>query len=208
MNEAALPTPPLDLLRLLKDGATFKIAEQRLVSLLVLAFDLADALQQAGNLVESFLPGVLGHGRIHVGPFLAFAVGRRFQIGFCVAESAQRLQLQLCMYRLLLGRFQEDGRDLFVALLLGDRSKVGVLVSRLRLARKRRPQVLLRLRAFQFGHATFSITVWDMGFSIIRSPCRRPLNELRNKYGPQCRRPLNDWHRRSPNDWHRRPEIV
>ena len=54
------------------------------------------------------------------------------------------------MLLLVVGRLEEDRGDLLVSFLLRYGRKIGVLVARLRLARKRGHQVLFGLAAFEF----------------------------------------------------------
>ena len=61
------------------------------------------------------------------------------------------------MFLFLLGGFKEDRGDLLVALFLGNRGEVGVLIARLGFAGKGGLEVFLGGGAFQFFHVSCSL---------------------------------------------------
>ena len=71
-----------------------------------------------------------------------------------VAQLAQCLEPQLGVLLLVIRSLQENRSDLLIAFLLGNGSKIGILVASLRLAGKRGHQILLSLAALQL-HGEF-----------------------------------------------------
>ena len=116
----------------------------------MLLLDLADALKEKGQALETLFLGGLGHLTVHLGPFLVLAGGGGLQISGRIAQPAQLLEPELGMLLLIAGGLFKDGRDLLKALFLGLAGKVGVLVAGHALSGKRLPQIGLSLTALQF----------------------------------------------------------
>ena len=112
------------------------------------------ALELLGNLGESFLAGLTGHAGVHVRPLEVLAAGSSFQIRSRVLDGTalQQLEPHLSVLLLVGCRLLEDGSYLYVAVLLGLRSPVAVLVASHRLTCKSLLQVFLCLCSFQFFH--------------------------------------------------------
>ena len=141
---AVAALPDLDA-ALFKDGLGLDVVQQRAVALLVRLLDRGHAAELGGELVEALLLGVLRHALVHVGPLEVLSLGGVQQIRGRVAQLAQLLEPELGVLFLVLGGLEEERGDLLIALFLRRRGKVGVFVSRLGLARKGLPQVLLGL---------------------------------------------------------------
>ena len=63
-----------------EDQALFQILGQLAVALLVLLLDFGYPLEQGGDVEEALLPGLLGHGGVHVGPLEVLAGGGGLQV--------------------------------------------------------------------------------------------------------------------------------
>ena len=123
------------------------VVEQGKIALFVLALDLADLFKQEGDVVEPLFPRLLGEARVHIRPFVVLAgsrVGKVFLRRGDVA-AVQQLEPDLGVLLLVVGRLLKQRRDLHEAVLFGLARVVGVLVARLRFARKSRLQVCFRL---------------------------------------------------------------
>ena len=130
--------PDLDL-ALCEDGGRLHVVQQGAIALLVMTLDLADHAEAGCQLREALGLGRLGKACIHVRPLVVLALCGRCEVLGRATDAGQLL--------LVVRRFEEQRRDLLVALLLCNGGKVGVLVAGLRFARKGGLQVLFSLRS-------------------------------------------------------------
>lgn len=107
--------PDLDL-ALGEDGGRLHVVQQGAIALLVMTFDLADHAEAGRQLRETFGLGRLGKAVIHVRPLVVFTLGSRGKIFGRIADACQLLEPQLGMLLLVVRRFEEQRRDLLVAL--------------------------------------------------------------------------------------------
>ena len=123
--------------------------------------DEAEALCQ---LREALFLGSLGKVLIHIRPFVVLALGGGLQILGGVADALQLLEPELGVLLLVLRRFEEQGRDLLVALLPGLGGEESVFVAGLGFAGKGRQQIFLGLGTCVFrlfhGHTLLSV-LWS-----------------------------------------------
>lgn len=89
----------------------------------------------------------VGHALVHIRPFIVLALSGLKEVFGGVAQLAQCLEPELGVFFFIVCGFQEQCRDLLIAGLFGNGSKVGVLVPGLRLTGKGFPQVFLGLRS-------------------------------------------------------------
>ena len=108
-----------------------------------------------GQLGEALLLGGLGKALVHVRPLVVLAVGRGRQVLRGAADARQLLEPHLGVLFLVVRGFQEEGRDLLKALLLGLGGEIGILVPGLGLPCKGRLQIFLRLGSGILGHSEF-----------------------------------------------------
>ena len=94
----------------------------------MLLLDFGYPLEQGGDVEEALLPGLLGHGGVHVGPLEVLAGGGGFQVLGGGADAAQQLKPDLGVLLLIGGGLLKELSNLDVALLLGLGGEVGVLV--------------------------------------------------------------------------------
>ena len=113
----------------------------------MMALDLSDHAEAGCQLREALCLGCFGKACIHVRPLVVLALCGRCEVLGRATDAGQLLEPQLGVLLLVVRRFEEQRRDLLVALLLCNGGKVGVLVARLRLARKGGLQVLFSLRS-------------------------------------------------------------
>ena len=144
---AVAALPHLDL-ALGKDLRHLHIVQQGAVTLLVVLLDGGHQTEPLRQLVEALLLGGPGKALVHIRPLVVLALSGRQQVLRCVADAVELLEPELRVLLFVLRSFEEQRRDLLVAVLLGLRSKTGVLAARLGFAGKRRHQVLFRLCAF------------------------------------------------------------
>ena len=126
--------------------------QQCAVALLMVLFDLCNETEALRQFRESLFLGSLGKVLIHVGPFVIFAGGSGSQVGLCVADAGQFLEPKLRMLLFVFRRLQEQRCHLLIALFFCDGRKKGVLISRLRLARKCCAQICFGFCACIFVH--------------------------------------------------------
>ena len=143
---AVAALPDLDL-ALLKDGGGLYVGEQRAITLLVMLLNGGNQAELLGKLGKALLLCRLGKAIVHIGPLVVLTLGGVLQVLCRVADAAKLLEPHLGVLLLVLGRLEEERGDLLVALLLGNRCKVGVLISCLGLACKGSLKVLLGLRS-------------------------------------------------------------
>lgn len=120
---AVAALPYLDF-ALLEDLSGLYIAEQGTVTLFVMLLNGCNQTELASQIVEAFLLSGLGKAVVHVGPFVVLALGSVQQVFCGVTQAVQLLVPQLCVLLLVLGGLKEEGSDLLIAFLLGDRSEV------------------------------------------------------------------------------------
>ena len=60
--------------------AAFDFLKKRAITFFVMLFDLSDEAELRGDFFEAFLLGDFGEARIHIGPFVVFAIGSGFEI--------------------------------------------------------------------------------------------------------------------------------
>ena len=131
--------------------------QQGTVALLVVLLDGSHQTEPLGQLVEAFLVGGLGEAVVHIRPFVVFALSGGAEVFGGVADTVQFLEPELGVFLFVFGGFQEQRRNLLVALLLGLGGEVGVLVAGLGLAGKGSHQVFFGLGScvFRFFHGQF-----------------------------------------------------
>ena len=93
--------------------------------------DGCNALEFLGNLVKALFASLLGHTGIHVRPLEVLTTGSSFQVAGCVLDGAtlQELEPHLGVLLLVGSGLFEDGSNLHVAVLLGLRCPIAVLVA-------------------------------------------------------------------------------
>ena len=177
--------PHLDA-RAAEDLAGLNARGELLVALLVGLLDGGDALEARGDFLEALLVRSLRERGIHTGPLVVLARGGIAQVGEGVGHLAavQVLEPQLGMLGLVAGRLGKDAADLDVALLLGRLGVVAVLHGRLRLAGKRRLEVLARLRVLEVHCHGCSFA---RGWHREGHPCTSAAT--RGRHGPSTRAP-------------------
>ena len=126
------------------------VVQQCTVALLVVLLDGSDTPELLGEFVETLLIGFASKGVVHVCPFVVLTFGSMQQVLSGGAYTTQVLEPEFGMLLFVVGSFQEEGGDLFVTVLLGDRGKVGVLVACHTFSSKGSFEVLLCLCASIF----------------------------------------------------------
>ena len=111
----------------------------------MLLLDLADCIEETGDLIESLFARHTGKLGIHARPLVMLAGSGIGKIFLRVADTVYELEPDLGMRLLIARRLIKDVRDLLIAILLGLRSVVEVLRMCLRLTRKCCPEVLFCL---------------------------------------------------------------
>ena len=141
---AALP----DLhLALFKDLGGLDIVQQSAVTLFVALLDGSNQTEFGSKIGEALRFGGFGKALIHIGPLVIFALGGMQQVLRGIFSSMQLLIPHSGVGLLVFRGFEEDFRHLFIALVLCDRGKIGILVARLGLSGKGGFQILLGLGA-------------------------------------------------------------
>ena len=112
------------------------VAQQGTVALLVVLLDGRYATELLGQFMEALLVGLTGKAVVHVSPLVILALGSVQQVLGDGAQSAQMAEPQLGMFLLVLSSLQEEGGNLFVAVLLGHGGVIGVFVAGHRLTGK------------------------------------------------------------------------
>ena len=142
---AAVQALPDDLLIAAEDLALLHIREEDLIALVMLLLDLANCVEETGNLIEALFACHTGKLRIHARPLAMLAGSGIGKVFLRVADTMYELEPDLGMCLLVARRLVKDVRDLLIAILLRLRSVVEVLRMCLRLTRKRCPEVLFCL---------------------------------------------------------------
>ena len=115
-----------------KHGLGFHVLQQLAVTLFVGLLDSSNPTELLGKIVEAFLVSFLRHSVIHIRPLGILALGSMEQVLGGIAQLAQSLEPQLCVLFFVFRGLEEQGGNLLVARLLGNRGKVGVLIPCLR----------------------------------------------------------------------------
>ena len=143
--------------------------QQGAVALLVVLLDGGHQTEAVGQLGKAFGLGGLGEVLVHVRPFVVLALGGGLQILGGVADALQLLEPELGVLLFVLRCFEEQGRDLLVALLPGLGGEESVFVAGLGFAGEGRQQILLGLSTCVFrlfhGHTLLS-ALWSPADSI------------------------------------------
>ena len=155
---AVLALPHHDVVAL-EDLAGLQACHEGAVTLLVSGLDVGHAAHLLGDLVEPFRVCRGGKLLIHVGPLFVLAGSGSCEVlgGGTNLAALEVLEPKLGMLALVAGRLGEDLGDADVAVLLGLRGKIGVLVGGHRLSGKGGLKVLLGLRALEI-HDSSSIS--------------------------------------------------
>ena len=134
--------------------ALLDVLEQTAVALLVMALDGGHGTEFAGYLGEAFFLGFGRHAVVHVGPLVVLALGGIAEVGHRVGDVAavEKLEPELGVFLLVVGRFLEYCGYLLVAVAACLRGVVAVFVSCLRFAGERLHQVAFCFRSFKFFH--------------------------------------------------------
>ena len=111
----------------------------------MLLLDLANCVEETGNLIEALFARHTGKLGVHARPLAMLAGSGIGKIFLRVADTVHELEPDLGMCLLVARRLVKDVRDLLIAILLRLRSVVEVLRMCLRLTRKRCPEVLFCL---------------------------------------------------------------
>ena len=135
--------------------------QQGAVALFVVLFNGGHQTEPLGQLLEALFLGGFGKALVHIGPLVVFTVSGGGKILGGGADAVQLLEPELCVLLLVFGGFQEQGRDLLIAFLLGLGSEIGVFVACLRFAGKGCQQVLFGLGACVFAHHSFDLSEWN-----------------------------------------------
>ena len=128
----------------------FYVCKELSVSFFVLFFNCRNAVEEFCNIFKAFRASVFCEFRIHIRPFVVFALSRREEI-FCRGgdfAAVQKLEPDFCVFLFVFRRFFNDCRNLHKAFFLCFACKIGVFVSCLRFACKSRLQIRFRFRAF------------------------------------------------------------
>ena len=115
-----------------EDHLVFHVLQQLAVTLFVMFLDRADHGKLSCNLDKALFLRLFRHAGIHIRPLGILALGSMEQVLGGIAQLAQSLEPQLSVLLLVLCSMQEQGGNLLVARLLGNRGKVGVLIPSLR----------------------------------------------------------------------------
>ena len=144
---SAVSALPDDYAALLEDLLRLDVVKQLAIAFLMCLLNCRYPSELLRQLVEPFLIGILCHAVIHVRPLVILALSCRSQVLSCVTEKSKMLEPQLRMLLLVVSGLLEQCRNLLIACLLCDRSKVCILVSRHGFASQRFLKVLLCLGA-------------------------------------------------------------
>ena len=117
---------------LLKDSLGLHILQQCAVAFLMCFFDGGNAAELLSQLMEAFFVSFTGHTVVHIRPLGVLTLGGMEQVLGGIAQLAQSLEPQLCVLFFVFRGLEEQGGNLLVARLLGNRGKVGVLIPCLR----------------------------------------------------------------------------
>ena len=101
-----------------KHFSSVNIAEQRTETLLVKLFDRRNRAETFRKFVKAFLLGCRGKIFVHSRPFVVFALRGGFQVFFRIGKFAQFFKPEFCVLLFIIRRFQKQGGDLFISLLL------------------------------------------------------------------------------------------
>ena len=145
---AAVQALPDDLFVLLEDFVLLDVGEQQLIALLMLFLDLADGLEEGGDLREAFLAGGLGEAGVHARPLFMFAGGGILQVRGRLANALYELEPDLGMLLLVIRCLLEDIADLYETVFLRLGRIVRILIACLRFTGKSGPKILLGLGSF------------------------------------------------------------
>lgn len=143
--------------RVFKDFSRFQSFQQRIVAFFMPFFDFADHAEQGRDFLKALFVGFLGHRVVHVGPLVAFAGRRVFQVFDCRGNFLvmQQFEPDFGVFLFVVrGLFKLVGNDV-IAFFLGFGRIVGIFVARHRFAGKSGLQVRFGLRSFKF-HRVFS----------------------------------------------------
>ena len=148
---AAVPADPHLLFLTGKDLALLEVGGKGAVTCLVLLFDLAHHREESGQLGEALLLGLCCHAGVHIGPLFVLAGSGSCEVlgGGTNLAALEVLEPKLGMLALVAGSLGEDVGNADVAVLLGLRGKIGLLVGGHRLSGKGGLKVLLGLRALE-----------------------------------------------------------
>ena len=94
--------------------------------------DSADHGKLSCDLDKALFLRLFRHAGIHIRPLGILALGSMEQVLGGIAQLAQSLEPQLCVLFFVFRSLEEQGGNLLVARLLGNRGKVGVLIPCLR----------------------------------------------------------------------------
>ena len=117
-----------------KDLRHFHIVQQGTVALLMMPFNGGNHAEADGQIMEALFVGRFGKAIVHIRPLVVFALGGGEQVLGGGADAVQLLKPQLGMLFFILGGFEEQRRNLLIAILLGLGGKVGIFVARLGIA--------------------------------------------------------------------------
>ena len=135
-----------------EDLARIDALDELAIALFMLLFNGAHAVEKLGQGIEALGSGRLGEFGVHVGPLVVLAIGSVGQVGERIGHAAivKRLEPELGVLFLVLGRLEEDVLNLDVAVLLRLAGVILILGVSLRFAGKGGHEVLLGLRPLQF----------------------------------------------------------
>ena len=137
--------------------AVHYVSEQRAVTFLVSLLDGGYASETLRKLGKALFFGGFRKFFVHFHPFVVLAGCGSCKICDGVAYSAERFEPQLCVLFLVESGFREYRRYLLESRFFSRGSKIIVLVARLTLARKRRPEIFFGLSTFEICHNEFAV---------------------------------------------------
>ena len=129
---SAVTTLPDGNAALLKYLHSLDVAQQLAVALLMGLLDGSHTAELLSQLMEAFFVSFTGHTVVHIRPLGVLTLGGMEQVLGGIAQLAQSLEPQLCVLFFVFRGLEEQGGNLLVARLLGNRGKVGVLIPCLR----------------------------------------------------------------------------
>ena len=101
----------------------FDVFQQRAISFFVVFLDRSDKSEFRRKLREAFFFGCFCKARIHIRPFVVFARRRGNKVFRCVSDAVKFLEPKFGVFFFVVGGFQKQGRDLFIALFFATDAK-------------------------------------------------------------------------------------
>ena len=134
--------------------AALKVANELLVTLLVVLLDFTNHAELRGNLIEALFLCLFCHACVHVCPLevLASCSGLKVALGVLYVTALKILEPELCVLLLVGSCLLEDGSYLLIAFLAGFACEISVFITSLALTCESLLQILLGLCSFKILH--------------------------------------------------------